>query len=317
MSEAASNLLRRIEGLVRRVVPAPIREALWRALGAPVMRVSDRVLGDDTIPLQWHRSRNWGDAISPTLVELLSGRNVRYVGSTRRHRYSAVGSILDRADGYTEVWGSGFIEEPIAPPVPPRAIHAVRGPLTRGAYITAGIACPEVYGDPALLLPRFFDPDVPRRHSVGVIPHFVDKRHPWVVRQRGDPDVCIIDVEGDPWEFVKGVKSCEVVLSSSLHGLICADAYGVPSLWVSLTGKTLGGSFKFWDYYQSIGVAASHPVPVTAESRVRDLVRASERHPVTLDLRALLLACPFLAPSLRDIVAGEAARPVGQIDGTQ
>ena len=45
---------------------------------------------------------------------------------------------------------------------------------------------------------------------------------------------------------------CAVVSSTSLHGLILADAYGIPARWIS--GNTAVHPFKFHDYFESMGV---------------------------------------------------------------
>ena len=41
-------------------------------------------------------------------------------------------------------------------------------------------------------------------------------------------------------------------MSSSLHGLIAADAYGIPNARINLTGRLVGGDFKFEDYALSV-----------------------------------------------------------------
>jgi pyruvyltransferase len=43
-------------------------------------------------------------------------------------------------------------------------------------------------------------------------------------------------------------------LSSTLHGLVFAHAYGKPALWLEFGDRVLGNGFKFFDYYHSIGV---------------------------------------------------------------
>ena len=111
------------------------------------------------IPLMWCEGRNWGDALSPYLVRLLSGKEVVLRTGLQHRRFLAIGSILGAANGFAEVWGSGFIHENDRVVGVPRKVHAVRGPFTRDLLLRQGVDCPEVYGDPALLLPRFFNPD--------------------------------------------------------------------------------------------------------------------------------------------------------------
>ena len=45
------------------------------------------------------------------------------------------------------------------------------------------------------------------------------------------------------------------VLSSALHGVILAHAYGIPALPVRIGDGLVGGDFKFRDHYHSIGHA--------------------------------------------------------------
>jgi pyruvyltransferase len=247
----------------------------------------------------WLGIRNWGDALNPILVELLSGRKAQPLKGYFHDRYLVVGSILGTANSHAQVWGSGFIREGESVMEPPRAVFAVRGPLSRRALLKAGIDCPEVYGDPALLLPRFFDPDVPKQFDIGVIPHVVDKGHAWIEEHRNALGVKIIDVEGDTWEFVRAVKACRAILSSSLHGLICADAYGVPNAWIRLSDDLIGGAFKFRDYRLSIGAGEPSPIIVSDATDPRAASRAAQHHNLRIDLRELLKACPFLSDTLR------------------
>ena len=56
---------------------------------------------------------------------------------------------------------------------------------------------------------------------------------------------------GDIEKLVDDILSCEVILSSSLHGIIFAHAYGVPAYHVQFTDFFKNGNFKFADYYSS------------------------------------------------------------------
>lgn len=268
----------------------------------PIRRVLVKLLCSGRVPLTWCYGRNWGDALSPVLVRLLSGKPVFHLEGLHHDRYLVIGSILEGANETTEVWGSGFIREDGKVIGRPRAVHAVRGPLTRALLLKQGIECPEIYGDPALLLPHFFNPNVTKRYSVGIVPHYIDKGCAWLKQHRTNPQVLILDIESDIMDFVREIKSCEVILSSSLHGLICADAYGVPNVWVQFSDDVVGGDFKFRDYRLSIGAEDPKPLRVTEKTELMFAARKAVRRPMNIDLRKLILACPFLSEKLRNEV---------------
>ncbi len=68
-------------------------------------------------------------------------------------------------------------------------------------------------------------------------------------------DVIIIDPFLAVEDFIDQVNACDKIFSSSLHGLITADAYSVPSQWVEFSRDRIGGDrTKYLDYYMSIGL---------------------------------------------------------------
>jgi pyruvyltransferase len=153
------------------------------------------------------------------------------------------------------ICGSGFIKEDM-PVQPPKQILSVRGPLTRKKYLDAGIDCPERYGDLGLLLRYIIPPPSTscKKYKVGFIPHYIDKTLP-IVQQAKDKGWKIIDIlqANTPNKFVEELHECEIILSSSLHGIILADSYGIPAYHTILSNNVLGGDFKFCDYYASVG----------------------------------------------------------------
>jgi hypothetical protein len=128
-------------------------------------------------------------------------------------------------------------------------IRAVRGPYTREQV---GAGCPDVYGDPALLLPRFHVPRFPKMHRVGIVPHYVD----YHLVKSIVKDCPVINVLNEnPIEVADQICECEYIISSSLHGLIVANAYGIPAGWAEFSDDVNGAGFKFHDYYAAIGVS--------------------------------------------------------------
>jgi len=93
-------------------------------------------------------------------------------------------------------------------------------------------------------------PPAGKRHGLGVIPHLVDREHPDVAAFLArHPDAVLLDIAAPVTDLLASIAACERVLSSSLHGLIFADAFGVPNEWFTASGALTGGRHKFDDYY--------------------------------------------------------------------
>lgn len=265
-----------------------------------------RSLSQDRPLLYWSQSKhtrtNWGDALNPVLIEAMTGLSPLHAARVfpmGRPVLAAIGSILDAAGRYPslEIWGSGM-KSPSPLARPPRRIHAVRGPLTRKALLAQGLACPEVFGDPALLYPRFFTVrPYARRLQIGFIPHYVDQA-PFKALHPLQDGEGVIDILAPIEQVANEVASCDLVVSSSLHGLILADALGVPNTRMRITDKVAGGDFKFHDYSLAVGRPLTPAVDIQAETTVSELHDAAFRGPVDVDLEALLAAFPLpLRPS--------------------
>jgi hypothetical protein len=109
-------------------------------------------------------------------------------------------------------------------------------------------------GDLGLTVHRLFRQLPPIRRALAVVPHYVDRDHPLVValRDQYPQDVAIIDVTAAPRVVLEEIAASEAVISSSLHGLIAAQALLKPASWVSLSDKVYGGGFKFRDHFSAI-----------------------------------------------------------------
>ena len=212
---------------------------------------------------------NFGDTLNSELVRLISGETPTIVNNSFKNKnndtiYMAIGSVLGWADINTEIWGSGFLSN-VQSISQVKKVHAVRGQLTRNLLISKGIDCPEIYGDPALLMPLFYYPVLEKKYKLSIIPHHVDKGLISQLKKKY-PKAHFIDIQQDVYNFIDEVVQSEYIVSSALHGVIMADAYSVPNEWKEFSNNVLGHGFKFRDYQSS-----------------KDLV----------DLNKLLNVCPF------------------------
>ncbi len=212
---------------------------------------------------------NLGDDLNRTFLAELTGKEVlpySYCLLTRwfrRPHYLCIGSLLHRfCRTDSVVWGSGMMRPFVIGRKKPARICAVRGPLTRAQMLDSGIDCPEIYGDPAILLPLIYHPSPDRKYRIGLIPHLSDLNNPVVQYYAGFQDVLLFDLKQySSWRtFVDNLLSCEMILSSSLHGCILADAYGVPNLQVKFVSDLQWENFKFEDYHLSCRTFV--PVPL-------------------------------------------------------
>lgn len=193
-----------------------------------------------TVRACWYKGyRNVGDAIIEPIMDHF-GYELSYVEKTAQHKFIGIGSIMSWLQDGDTVWGTGCMT-----PKPIRKSNvnflATRGPLT--ASQISGSKVPDVYGDPGLLLPLIYDPDIQPTNPVGYLPHYVDR---WPLQQEGLP---VIDIEDDWKSIVRQIKACEKIITSSLHGIVLCEAYGIPVEWVTYSNKILGGTFKFQDYF--------------------------------------------------------------------
>lgn len=212
--------------------------------------------------------QNFGDYLSPLLVEVFSGRNVEYA-PVQQADLMAVGSILGRESkakrwGFLprrlHIWGTGTGSEQ-AHYSSRHYYHAVRGALTRSQI--DGLRGSPVLGDPGLLAPWVLgdrENPVAKKIRVGVIPHYADQAVPAVSELlTAIPGARLINVFSPVRQVLEEIASCEFVLSSSMHGLIVADSFGVPNQWLLLSRGRIS-EYKFADYYSAFGISGIKPL---------------------------------------------------------
>jgi pyruvyltransferase len=233
------------------------------------------------------RGVNFGDYLSSVIVTKMAADADCFLDEERSApvRLLAVGSILHFARDGDVVWGSGVNGKiPVERHGFSRLdVRAVRGPLTREFLLRRGIEAPEIFGDPALLvadlLPTRFPHPAERIDPVAFVPNLHD-----LPAMKGWENVVS---PLDPWwSVVSRISKARHVISSSLHGLVVADAFGVPCTYLRLSEEE--NLFKYEDY--SLGVG--RPGLRVTRSR-NEAIRASPLDPVRFDVARLKASFPY------------------------
>lgn len=247
---------------------------------------------------------NWGDDINLLFLREIIRHPILMYGEAPLHKifkkrnYVVIGSVIGMCtDENSIIWGAGILKDDTPPIKKPRAVLAVRGPRTRSRLLEWGIDCPEVYGDPALLVSKYYSPKREIKHKIGIIPQY-GKYKGDKVRNifRNNDEVHFIDIRHyDTWQsFIDEITSCEMIASYSLHGLIVAESYNIPSIWIKLIGDNDGDEFKYVDFYESIGKYNMCPLKIDERTTAESIkVKAREWASGSIDLEPLLSVCPF------------------------
>jgi pyruvyltransferase len=185
----------------------------------------------------WTGHRNFGDLLTPLLMSQLAGIEVSW-SPPADAELIAVGSIANHIPrGWSGiVYGAGKPRQNEKIDLSKATVLALRGALTAAG---SGAKGDYVLGDPGLLVSLLPDITVSDTIPLGVVPHWEDRN--LVDHFPGHP----IDVQGDPLEVIRQIAACKRIVSSSLHGIIVADAFGKERRWERSTRQK---PFKFADH---------------------------------------------------------------------
>lgn len=199
---------------------------------------------------------NFGDELGWHILKKM-GHKINRVALANADLITS-GTILDMADKRAKdgctIWGSGIGWE-----------HDIMNRFNvialRGKISATSLGFDGVLGDPGLLVSRFW-PKQPTKYGVGVVRHYVDKREfPWA-------DI-VIDATEPVNQVIDKISSCATICSSSLHGLIVADSFGIPTMRLDHP-EVISGDIK-WSDYQS---ALSKPI-----TQIQDELLMALQHP--------------------------------------
>lgn len=222
----------------------------------------------------WRDVPNFGDVIGASVLRVVVRLKPRWTEPEDAAVITA-GSILSHMPVHWRgtVLGSGLLQENGRVPLAARYL-AVRGPLTARAV---GVRH-AVLGDPGLLATELVRPES-RVHNLGLLPHWTDRdltSRPEFLKY----NPLIISPSGSPEDVSRQISSCKKLVTSSLHGAIVADAFGVPRRIEMPPARyqhaSEKGDFKFRDYHASIGMkfqpgVTSMPVAGMVQDRQHEL----------------------------------------------
>ena len=220
--------------------------------------------GRRVVHAYWANALNFGDLLTPALLKSYGARPL-WVDCCERDNpmqfdmtLVSCGSILGwvRKDFNGFVLGTGLQSENEAKVLPDAKFFGVRGALTRSRMQLDGYLN---LGDPGLLVERLYKRKlVKKKWTLGIVPNQGEANAEGVrglvsalTQEIAGSGMCckLINPRGFPVSVIEDICACEYVVSSSLHGLVIADAFGIPNARVRLSEKI--GDFKFQDYYSA------------------------------------------------------------------
>lgn len=215
------------------------------------------------IPSPDYKYTNFGDILTPYI---LSKYNINCIYEEKNPQMYGIGSLLHTIPrdykGY--LWTSGYMfpthtltlkNDPIA----------IRGKLSLKQFINHDLSN-TCLGDGGLLLDKIYKPKTKKKYKIGIFPNYVD-----IVNMRDDPIECFTIVKNyphdvlliDPRNYIETVidqtYSCENVITTSLHGAVLCDSYGInygicKARETNIAIHNLQASFKFKDYLSTFDV---------------------------------------------------------------
>lgn len=207
----------------------------------------------------WIDHPNAGDAFSRDVAEKYVGpvTSIAESNPIDQRNLLLIGSIMSWIDEKSIVCGTGLISTTHLPKQKPDEIISVRGPLTRHFLQKQDIEVPDRFGDTGVLAADFLQNKPKPHYRCGVILHHSER---WLWPKLyfrkffSKQEILFIDIQESPRAVFEKICQCEIIFSSSLHGLIFSHALERRAAWIEPSDRLVGKGFKFHDYYLSAGV---------------------------------------------------------------
>ncbi|MEH7111508.1 polysaccharide pyruvyl transferase family protein [Neobacillus niacini] len=239
------------------------------------------------VKLYYAKLPNMGDLLNEYIVPMVTGREIEHCESVSKFDVMGIGScggaiwgnkysgiknnIKDSAKKLIcgpvsspyAVWGTGLLQnfsgrklELVRKNV---NFIAVRGALTQKVIEESlGRKINPVLCDGGILTADLLGKIPDKEFEVGIIPHYKEEH---IFQNNGIyegfkkkfPSIKIIDLREDPIKVIKDIAKCSIIISSSLHGCVCADSFNIPNMRIQVSSIP-GSGYKFDDYYSGFGI---------------------------------------------------------------
>ena len=256
------------------------------------------------LKMYWFDGRpNLGDGFNKFAIEKISNRKVKWVFPKLyplKH-YLVCGSIIENASNNSTIWGAGCLYETTRIPESSN-VYAVRGQHTFSKLTRAQkLQCIGI-GDPGILISKLVKNTMQKvkKAKYGIVLHYADKDFYSAEDFSHLGSFIFINIETEDIDtFVSQLNSVEVIISSSLHGLIFADSYLIPSFWMSSKpDRVKGGTYKFEDYFSSINANNRKPVSLSEIISSTPFDPRTKSAEIEKSQNSLIESCPFKCSTL-------------------
>jgi len=202
----------------------------------------------------FNKELNFGDLITPYINNKFCNNSfITYVDENYTGtKIISTGSIIRLCNNNTIVYGSGIRDR--GQQILNGLIISVRGPYTYNNFNKNYKLLHCEFGDPGLLMPLLYNPQIKKIYNLGIIPHYVDYVRVLNMYNQHKGVHVIKLLNNNIEKVINQILSCKYVISSSLHGLIVSDAYNIPNMWIKYDNKIKGDDTKFHDYFESVNI---------------------------------------------------------------
>ena len=230
------------------------------------------------------RINNFGDLLGPIIVKkILLEKNIKGKFLYPKNKLLTIGSIMHFACENDHIWGTG-INGKVKNNFDFKNlnIYCVRGPLTREILINRGLKVPEIYGDPGILFGYFFPQylNLEKKRKYLIIPNLNDKEF-----YKNNLGIKVSFPTYNLSKIILDIAQSEKIISSSLHGIILADALGIDSVILKSNHEN---PFKYNDYLLGTGRE-----PFTFADNLENSLKSKPIQKCKFDYLKLINSFPF------------------------